>query len=136
MTEDGAEQALHNWAMWRCGGALLGLMCSADISGVYTPEDRYREATVPILAGEASDVDDIVNTLQQPIKEALYAYYLYINPMGKRIPSHYTAQQVARELGCGATTYYDRLTKGRKAVGDELSWKRRRMEQVRAEHAT
>lgn len=132
MPDDEVERELRNWALWYSSGGWMAMRSSGSISPIYAPEgQRYREAAVPILAGAAWDVDTIVGGLPAEQKEALHAWYLALDPAGRRIPSVMTVRQVARRLGCAESTYRRRVEDARKRVGDELAAKRRRMEQAR-----
>lgn len=135
MTPDDVSLELQNWALWRLSGGWFDCNLSATISPAYSPEGRLREAKVPIRAGAAGDVDEIVRALPDKPRHALEAYYLYINPQGRRIPSHYLARQVAQELGIGERTYREHLTQGRAKVGEALAWKRRQTELTREQYA-
>jgi hypothetical protein len=131
LVED-VERELRNWALWRLAGGWAyqrGSHVVVDYSPVAT---RYKESTVPVLGGAATDVDDIVQGLEGTQRAALYAHYLGVSQRGRRIPATFRVFQVARELGYAERTYQRYLEQGRKAVGDRLSERRRRTAALRS----
>ena len=133
MLAEDVERELRNWALWRSAGGWAYLRGSAGLVANYSPvATRYREATVPVLGGAATDVDGIVQELADSLRAALHAHYLNEDvTRGRRIPSAFTVAQVAREIGCAERTYRLHLEHGRKAVGERLAEKRRRTEALR-----
>jgi hypothetical protein len=126
------DRELRNWALWHESGGWLGLSAST-VSGIYAASGpRYREAAVPIMAGAAWDVDTIVAMLTRELREAIHAWYLRLDPLGRRIPGVLTTAHVARVLHCAERTYRRRVDLGRRSVGEELAARRRRTRMMRA----
>ena len=97
------ERVMTNWARWRTG-ALVGL----SVSGAYQLEAKgpRAETPIPIINGEAVEVDQAVQSLDAPLKGAVEEYWLRSGPV----------VDMARRLGCGVTTLYRRLERAHQAV--------------------
>lgn len=133
MLPEDIELELQNWALWKGSGGWFGMFSSAAISPIYAKDgSRYRESVVPIRAGAAADVDNLVRVLARELREALHACYLREDPRGRLIPSIWTLRRVAGVLGCSDDTYRRRVNQARRLVGDGLAARRRRTEVMRA----
>lgn len=127
MLQEDLERELNNWAMWLAAGGWGYMRGSLGLVTNYSPvETRYREATVPVLGGAATDVDGIVNRMMTEWKAVLYAKYLRVDPSGRRLPPSLTTEQMARALRLSRSTFSRRLDDARKRVGDELTAMRQR----------
>lgn len=127
MLQDDLERELNNWALWLAAGGWGYTRGSLGLVTNYSPvPTRYREATIPVLAGAASDVDGIVTRLTAELRAVLYAKYLRADPAGRRLPPSLTVVQMARAIGVSCRTFERRLADARQRVGDELTAMRQR----------
>ena len=128
MLVEDLERELQNWALWRCAGGWAYTRGSAGLVADYSPiATRYREAVVPVLSGAANDVDVVVNRLETELRAVLYAQYLRIDQIGRRIPSSFAIGQIARALQVPCRTFERHLAAARQAVSDGLHANRRRV---------
>lgn len=126
MLNEDVERMLNNWALWRVGGGPNGVgYATTD----YSLEGRGRRAelAMPVINGEAIDVDNLVERLPFEQRQALHARYLgellrdaeaVARKAGIRIPASYTVAQVARLLRTSEDTYLRRQAAGRRAVSE------------------
>ena len=103
---------LQNWAMWRAGGIRDGLSCK--ISSIYQngPRAPRAESVVPVLSGEASDTQSIIDALPGRHKQALEAHYLW--PQG-------TDEARARQRGIALNTWKSWLLQAHEAFSYALA---------------
>lgn len=90
------HRMMTNWARWKTG-APIGLA----VSGAYELEARGRreEASIPLLNGEASDVDQAIDLLPEPLRLVVAEYWLRKG----------TIREKLRRCRCGSETFYRRL---------------------------
>lgn len=90
------QRMMLNWARWR-SGVLIGL----PISGAYDLEapGLREEVSMPLLNGEAMDVDEAVKQLHHELHAVLCEYWL----------RNGSATQKARKCRCAVGTFYRRL---------------------------
>lgn len=138
MIESEIERMLNNWALWSAGG---GLAAHCAVS-VYDLGGRGTRAasTMPVIDGEAMDIDAIIKTLEFEERQALHARYkreVLVEPMLKRrvrevrlrnprIPGSFTDEQVARLLRTSNSTYKRRWQSARREVARRYADLRRR----------
>ena len=131
MLQEDIERELNNWALWRAGG--LALVRGSLVTDYAPVETRYREAVVPVLAGDAVTVEAIVLALQpKELREALFAQYLRIDRKGRRLLSSWNQGQIARALEMSTRTFERQLELARKAVGVGLTARRQRTKRLRS----
>lgn len=112
------ERMMLNWAMWR-SGSLTGVA----VTGAYELEARGRreETPIPLINGEACEVDEEVQLLDAALKMALEEYWLRTGPLVDK----------ARRCGCGLATLYRRLERAHFRINSELRRKRQQNERQR-----
>lgn len=90
------SRMMRNWARWKTG-APIGLA----VSSAYQLEGRGRreEAPIPLLNGEALDVDKAVHDLPGELYHVVEQYWLKRGTMRDR----------ARRCHCSEATFYRRL---------------------------
>ena len=110
------------------------MMRGSSLVTNYAPiETRYREAVVPVLAGDAATVEAIVLALEPAdLRVVLFAEYLRIDKHGQRFRSTWNQRQIARALDMAERTYKRHLDLARKAVGIALTARRQRTRRLRA----
>lgn len=89
---------MENWARWRIvGGGLDGM----PLSGAYALEapGRREEVSIPLLNGEAIDVDHVVRELLPELKTVVHEYWCRVG--GDAVK--------ARKCGCSLSTFRRRL---------------------------
>lgn len=140
MIESEIERMLDNWARWSSGG---GLAAHCAVS-VYDLGGRGSRAatTMPVIDGEALDIDGIVRGLKFEHEQVLYARYkrellLERAAMGKVVrvrlphfPSSFTDEQIAKRLRITRMTYFNRWHAARALVASRYADLRRRHRQA------
>jgi hypothetical protein len=114
------ERMMVNWALWR-SGSLTGVA----VSGAYELEarGRYEETPMPLINGEACEVDQAVARLDAPLKLAVEEYWLRTGPVVDK----------ARRCGCEAKTLYRRLDRAHESIKAFREERQRASERARAE---
>ncbi len=84
-----------NWTQWRCGGSIRMAM-----SGAYDgmPRDPWDEP-IPLMNGEAVDVEAAVERLEEHIRKATEEFWLRTG----------NARDKAKRCGCSEAALYRRL---------------------------
>ena len=110
---------MQNWAQWRSGASI-----SVAVSSAFDLEARGRReaVSVPLLNGEAVDVDSAVEALPTDLHVVVIEHWLKKG----------TAEKHARECGCGLTTYWKRLGHGHERIRALMRAKRTEAERTRA----
>lgn len=100
------ERLMRNWARWR-SGVPIGLA----VSGAYDLEapGRREETPIPLLNGEAVDVEEGVQALPTELKLVVYVHWLDRDLQEKWIGGKATTDRRARRCRCAVATYYRRL---------------------------
>ena len=131
--EEEAETArlMTNWARWKSGAGI-----SVATSSAFNLEARgRREATsIPLLNGEASDVDHAVDALPPDLHKVIAVHWLdeFIDRRGKtRRAQHANEQQRARACGCAPSTYWTRLKHAHERIRAVMRAKRQQAERAR-----
>lgn len=125
---DDYDRRMSNWRRWRLFGNTPGSGSSPAIyqalaTGIYNRTDpRRREATMPMIDGEAADTDQAVRSLAAAQRQAIEVFYLQSGGMDRK----------ARACGCRRDTFKDRLQAARVAILAELT---RRRTSFAASHA-
>lgn len=111
------ERLMRNWARWKLG-APIGLA----LTGAYELEARGRreESSIPLLNGEAGDVDQGVELLPEELRQIVRAYWL-----GKG-----TTEEKARRARCALRTFWRRLEHAHSRIREHLDRLRRRSRRV------
>lgn len=119
MIDTETERRMTNWARWRVAGGRISLA----MSSAYSLEGRGRrdEVGVPLIDGEAEDVEKVVLALQYPLQLVLIEYWVKGGSVAQK----------ARACRCARSTFFERLALGHKAVVDGLAQLRRQSEHRR-----
>jgi len=90
------ERLMNNWARWRDGGGL-----STPITAAYGLEARGRreEVSIPLINGEAVDVDAAVEDLPEPLKHVVVEFWCKPG----------TVRNKANRCGSAVDTFYRKL---------------------------
>lgn len=112
------ERRMRNWARWR-----LGVPIGLAVSGAYDLEapGRREETSIPLLNGEAMDVDKAVDELPEDLKAVVKEYWL----------RNGTVTQKAKACRCAIATFYRRLHQAHQRVHDHLEQLRARGARLR-----
>lgn len=105
------ERRMRNWGRWSARGGDAQVSPSSMWS--CAPNGGYREATVPILDGEASDTDRALNTVPVRYRQAVMLFWQYDGQ---------SLVWLARRCGEGVDyrTFEDRVIKGHVLLNCEL----------------
>ena len=127
--DDDLERRLQNWARWT---ADAGPYSTARISIVYSGGARGRRAepSMPLISGEAVELDMLIGRLSTSHRDALRAHYARRGPAGQWLGT-LSEMAVAQALGCARSTLHERLASARKRLVVELADRRRTMAQAR-----
>jgi len=100
---------MTNWARWRDGGG----MSSCAITAAYDLEARGRreEVSMPLINGEALDVDGAVKALDAELQEAVVQWWV----------KQGNAEKKAAACGCVVKTLYNRLDQAHRRIHSHLS---------------
>lgn len=100
--DDETARLMNNWAQWRAG-ASVGLA----MSGAYDAAIRDTfDTPMPLLNGEALEVNQAVERLEAPLATAVTEYWCYSG----------NAVEKARRCGCALATLYRRLDQAHAGV--------------------
>jgi DNA-directed RNA polymerase specialized sigma24 family protein len=107
------QRMMNNWACWR-SGVLIG----TPISGAYDLEARglREETSMPLLNGEALDVEAAVRQLPHELHAVVCEYWL----------RNGSSAQKARKCRCAAKTFYRRLEQAHSRIRIHLDSVRER----------
>lgn len=112
------ERLLRNWAAWRMGAERGGGIPPSPAYSLVPPSPRY-ESRVPVLSGDAEEVDRIVvgpPGLDVKLREVLEVHYMQAEqPIRARVAA----------CGCANETYYNRLEQARALVRAALNQRAR-----------
>lgn len=117
---DDYDRRMSNWRRWRLFGSTPGSGSSPAIYqalaiGIYNRTDpRRREATMPMIDGEAADTDHAVRSLSASLRQAVEVFYLQSGGIERK----------ARQCGCRRDTFKERLQAARVAILAELQRRR------------
>lgn len=128
------NRLMTNWVRWK-SGAPIGVALSAAYA--LEAQGRREGTSIPLLNGEASDVDDAVSSLPRELYVAILIHWLRARqePGGKLVPvKAATVEQRARACGCSERTYFRRLEHAHERVRALMRAKRREGERRRAEY--
>lgn len=91
------ERLMRNWAMWKQSGGTLNMA----VTTAYELEGRGRreETSIPLLNGEAIDVDAAVKTLTVELAKVVDEYWLRRGNIMQKV----------RRCRCAVATFYRRL---------------------------
>lgn len=111
------ERLMLNWARWR-SGTLIG----TPISGAYDLEapGRREEASIPLLNGEAVDVEEAVRQLPHELHAVVCEYWLYSGSAGKK----------AKKCRCALRTFWLRLERAHSRIRIHLDSVRERARKI------
>lgn len=114
------QRLMTNWAMWKYSGGSIGLA----MSGAYALEARGRreEVSMPIIDGEALDVDQAIEQLNDPLKLVLAEYWLRTGTIMKKV----------RSCRCAVATFYRRLDYSHSRIHAHLAALKQRRRAVNA----
>jgi hypothetical protein len=124
--DDDLERRLLNWARWKLAGGELSrslIERAASGAGVFGDGARgtgYREAVMPILAGEALETDRAVIGLELEQRAAIRGWYLGALPDGSRMPVPWVQADLARRLGYTLRSFERLLAGSRQAIAAAL----------------
>jgi hypothetical protein len=111
--EERWDKRLENWALWVInGGATPG---TSGAYGFIGGGSSSTSSGVPALVGEALDTDALVQKLENSLKQAVVAWYVWTG----------TVEERARDADVHRDTLTDRVKRARFRL-EELSWQRRR----------
>jgi DNA-directed RNA polymerase specialized sigma24 family protein len=110
---------MTNWARWKSGVSI-----GVAVSSAFDLEARGRReaASIPLLNGEASDVDSAVDALPRELHDVVIEHWLKKG----------TVEKHARSCRCGVTTYYQRLSHAHERIRALMRGKRDQAERARA----
>lgn len=114
---------MTNWARWRDGSGMGG--CA--ITAAYDLEARGRreEVSVPLINGEAVDVDGAVGLLRPELKQAVVQWWCKGG----------TIERKAKVCGCWPKTLYNRIEEAHRQIHAHLRDLRERGRQARELYA-
>lgn len=120
--EDETQRRMINWVRWKTG-APIGLA----VSSAYALEapGRREETSIPLLNGEAMDVDVAVEVLPLELKLAIDEYWLRKG----------TIRQKLHRCRCGAKVFYLRLDQAHGRIRQHLQVLKNRGRRLAALHA-
>lgn len=112
------NRLMQNWALWR-SGSLTGV----PSSGAYELEGRgsRAELPMPLINGDAVEIDQAVGQLDAPLKLAVEEYWLRAGSI----------EEKARRCGCEARTLYRRLDRAHAGIHANRRAKREASERQR-----
>lgn len=112
-TTDDYERRMSNWRRWRLGGAaalvkrnspLAFTLLSSDLYN--RTEPRHRDATLPLLVGEAEDTQRAVQALEPAFRRVVEVWYLERGGVAHK----------ARLVGCRKQAMIERVTMARQRL--------------------
>lgn len=108
------QRLMLNWAAWRCGS--IG---SVATSGAYSLEGRGRheETSIPLINGEAVEVDQAVSDLAPDLKLAVEEYWTRTGVIADK----------AKRCSCTTMTLYRRLDRAHAAINSFRQQQRARL---------
>ncbi|MDA8095574.1 MAG: hypothetical protein M0T84_17035 [Betaproteobacteria bacterium] len=95
---DDLERMLENWARWKFSPGVGRAGSPFPIYNLGPKPPRYGN-TMPVINGEAIDMDSAINSLQDRYKRALAIQYLWGDDQESK----------AKRCGCCVRTFRDRL---------------------------
>jgi hypothetical protein len=130
------ERLMHNWAAWKSGSSI-----SVAVSSAFALEARGRREAVsmPLINGEASDVDQAVDALPADLHQVVVVHWLdqLADRQGRaRKARGATFEQRARSCGCTVPTYYRRLEAAHERIHALMRAKRDQAERARELYRT
>lgn len=117
---DDYDRRMANWRRWRLYGDTPGSGSAPAIyealsTGIYNRTDpRRRDATMPLLYGEAEETDAAVRSLAANLRQSIEVCYLQSGGLERK----------ARICGCRRDTFKERLASARVAILAELTRRR------------
>ena len=131
--DEEAETArlMNNWAHWKAGVSI-----SVAVSSAFNLEARGRReaVSVPLLNGEAADVDAAVDALPRELHQVVVMHWLgeTTDHRGKpRKMRAATIEQRAQACSCAVATYYRRLEHAHARIRALMRGKRAQAERAR-----
>lgn len=108
------ERLMRNWSRWK-SGVPIGLA----VSSAYELEARGRreEVSIPLLNGEAMEVDRAVEALPGELKDVIRRHWLQAGG---------TIRQRAKACRCAVATYYRRLHQAHQRIRATIHLRRER----------
>lgn len=98
MADDDLQRALRNWALWRIDpDSRIATSCNPLY--LQGPRGPRGGVVMPVLNGEALDMDAIITALPGRYYEVIRVHYLW----------NMTPHVAARRCRCCVQTYYNRL---------------------------
>lgn len=120
MIDDDTERRLLEMARWYHTREAGGHIAFTGIYDQVLPGGGYREASVPMMVGEAMETHDACERLQIDYRRAIYAHYLREGPKGEKLRDLNQDQIAERYMGVSRSTYQRRLEEGRVMVRIEI----------------
>ena len=113
------ERMMRNWARWKTGAPI-----GVSSSSAYELEGRGRreEVSIPLLNGEAIDVDKAVHDLPGWLHEAVWQYWIRGG----------SVEEKARRCHCAVKTLYRRLDEAHGRIHVCLDARRQAIRRVAA----
>lgn len=113
MRDDEIDRLLENWARWKITGSSHGRSLSPyPIYNLAIIDRQARRDYVPILNGEAEDIDAIIKDLPPRYARAINEYYLWTG----------TIDHKARRLNVCENTFRTWLAKGKELIREQRSY--------------
>jgi hypothetical protein len=99
------ERRMRNWALWRSGGADLMWLSLSNIYDMGPRAPRLGNV-MPILQGEAEDVDEAVRSLAEELQRAVVLWYVrQLEP-----------ERMRKALRCRRESVQERLDQAREQI--------------------
>lgn len=115
---------MRNWALGRCGSSMGFAQVDLGGGGAGT---GYREASMPVLSGEAKDTDDALHALPIRYRRAVELYWAW--------ESTELTVLAQRCGGIDYRTYVARVKEGHSLLRDELARRAHEWRECRAARA-
>lgn len=109
---------MTNWALWKSGASIRMAVTAA---WGLEAKGRREAASVPLLNGEAADVDSAVDALPPELHDVIVEHWLKKG----------TAEKHARSCRCEIRTYYRRLEHAHERIRALMRAKRDQAERAR-----
>ena len=112
------ERMMNNWARWRSGGGV-----SVAVTAAYDLEARGRreEVSMPLINGEAVDVDAAVEALPAELKQIVVEFWTKAG----------TIRNKANRCGSSVEPFYRKLEDAHYRIRTFLANRRQQAEQTR-----
>ncbi len=94
---------MTNWALWKSGASIS---CAVTAAWGLEAKGRREATSIPLLNGEASDVDHAVESLPPELQDVVKEHWLKKG----------TVEKHARSCRCSVPTYYRRLSHAHERV--------------------